>query len=213
MRDETTEFGEDADALPASIATLLREEYVWTALPPDLWQRTWAQLDTASETTPPVEDVIELAPARERRRLTTPVLAAASIVPVALVGILAFVAGASSTETSPDHLFALRGTELQPDARGEAALRHTASGLEISIDITGLPPAPANSYYQGWLKGDTGAVTIGTFHARDGADDIVLWSGVIDTAKYRTLTVTIQGEGAGPASSGRVLLAGHIAER
>ena len=75
---------------------------------------------------------------------------------------------------------------------------------------SGAPPAPAGSYYQGWLRNKDGdAVTIGTFHGREGTNDIILWSGV-DIADYPTLTVTIQQEGAGAESSGRVVLRGVI---
>ena len=40
---------------------------------------------------------------------------------------------------------------------------------------------------------------------------MVLWSGV-DLAAYRRVTVTLQREGGGPASSGQVLLAGDVPE-
>ncbi len=52
-------------------------------------------------------------------------------------------------------------------------------------------------------------VPIGTFHAREGDGPIELWSGV-DVADYPTMTVTIQQEGAGPESSGIVVLRGEI---
>ena len=55
-----------------------------------------------------------------------------------------------------------------------------------------LPPARAGHYYQAWLKNAAGlAVTVGTFHARQGGHDIVLWSGV-DPHDFRVLTVTDQ---------------------
>ena len=90
----------------------------------------------------------------------------------------------------------LAGTELEPDAAGRATIASMDSGFEIELDINGLPPAPAGTYYQGWLRNEDGdAVTIGTFHGREGTDDIILWSGV-DVADYPTLTVTIQQERA-----------------
>jgi hypothetical protein len=107
----------------------------------------------------------------------------------------------------------LAGTELEPAAAGRANIVPRNSGFEIKLDISGLPPAPAGSYYQGWLRNkDRDAVTIGTFHGREGTDDIILWSGV-DIADYPTLTVTIQQEGAGAESSGRVVLRGQIPAR
>ena len=100
---------------------------------------------------------------------------------------------------------------LYVNARGltTALIPARALGFEIELDISGLPPAPAGSYYQGWLRNEDGdAVTIGTFHGREGTDDIILWSGV-DIADYSALTVTIQQEGAGAESSGRVVLRGE----
>jgi hypothetical protein len=126
---------------------------------------------------------------------------------LAVVGFAAVVLdGSEGTEGT---VVALAGTDLAPDASGEAVLRDTPSGVEVRLDLEGLEPAPEGFYYQGWLKGPDGAVTIGTFHAREGADDVVLWAGV-DIDDHPTLTVTLQEEGAGAESSGRVVLSGEI---
>jgi Anti-sigma-K factor rskA len=133
------------------------------------------------------------------------VAAAAAVV----FGVVATVAVTGNNE--PESTVAiLAGTELEPAATGRANIVPMDSGFEIKLDISGLPPAPAGSYYQGWLRNKDGdAVTIGTFHGREGTDDIILWSGV-DIADYPTLTVTIQQERAGAESSGRVVLRGVI---
>ena len=73
----------------------------------------------------------------------------------------------------------------------------------------GLPPAEPGTYYQGWVKGDEGLVTVGTFHLRGGDDTIDLWSGV-PLDRYPTLTVTLQEEGGGQESSGVVVLSGPV---
>ena len=52
-------------------------------------------------------------------------------------------------------------------------------------------------------------VTIGTFHMQGGDDTVELWSGV-PLDEYPTLTVTLQDEGGGQESSGRVVLTGVI---
>ena len=96
-----------------------------------------------------------------------------------------------------------------PGASGSATVESTGSGLSISLTIEGLPPAEPGTFYQAWMRGDTGSVPIGTFHAREGDGPIELWSGV-DVADYPTMTVTIQQEGAGPESSGIVVLRGEI---
>ena len=78
---------------------------------------------------------------------------------------------------------------------------------DIELDIRDLPPAPAGSYYQAWLHGTAGAVSIGTFHLRDGSDGISLWAGVGADA-YPVVMVTVQSEGSTTAP-GRLVLVGR----
>ncbi|HEX6578928.1 MAG TPA: anti-sigma factor [Jiangellaceae bacterium] len=164
-----------------------------------------AELDTG-----PAPTVDEFAMARERRsrrRRWAPVLVAAAA--AVAVGTVATVAVIGNDEPE-SAVVTLAGTELEPDAAGRANIAPMDSGFEIELDISGLPPAPAGTYYQGWLRNEEGdAVTIGTFHGREGTADIVLWSGV-DIADYPTITVTIQQERAGAESSGQVVLRGEI---
>ena len=156
---------------------------------------------------PTVDEIAVARERRSRRRRWAPMLvAAAAVVAVGAVATVA-VTGNDEPESS---VVTLAGTELEPDAAGRATIASMDSGFEIELDISGPPPAPAGTYYQGWLRNEDGdAVTIGTFHGREGTDDIILWSGV-DVADYPTLTVTIQQERAGAESSGQVVLRGEI---
>jgi hypothetical protein len=195
-------------ALPDRLLAILRQEELWVDPPVDLEDRTLAALRAELDTSP-APTVDEIAVAREhrsRRRRWAPMLAAAA----AAVAV-GFVATVAVTGNEPDSaVVTLAGTELEPDAAGRATIASMDSGFEIELDISGLPPAPAGAYYQGWLRNEDGdAVTIGTFHGREGTDDIILWSGV-DVADYPTLTVTIQQERAGAESSGQVVLRGEI---
>jgi Anti-sigma-K factor rskA len=101
------------------------------------------------------------------------------------------------------------GTELAPEASAVARVEETGSGVAIELDVSGLPPAEPGTYYQAWMKGPDGLVTVGTFHLRGGDDSVELWSGV-PPDRYPTLTVTLQQEGAGQESSGRLVLSGDI---
>jgi Anti-sigma-K factor rskA len=101
------------------------------------------------------------------------------------------------------------GTELAPEASAVARVEETGSGVAIELDVSGLPPAERGTYYQAWMKGPDGLVTVGTFHLRGGDDSVELWSGV-PPDRYPTLTVTLQQEGVGQESSGRVVLSGDI---
>jgi hypothetical protein len=196
-------------ALPDRILAILLQEELWVDPPVDLEDRTLAAMRAELDTRP-APTVDELAVARERRsrrqRLAAVLVAGAAAVAVGVVATVA-VTGNDKPEST---IAILAGTALEPDAAGRADIASRDSGFEIKLDISGLPPAPAGSYYQGWLRNENGdAVTIGTFHGREGTDDIILWSGV-DIADYPTLTVTIQQEGAGAESSGQVVLRGEI---
>jgi hypothetical protein len=149
--------------------------------------------------------VPQAAPARPRRNWLGPVLAvAAAVVLVVALGVALASRGGSDGES-----FALAATDVFPGAGGDATVEHTGSGLSISLSVEGLPPAEPGTFYQAWMRGDAGSVPIGTFHARQADGRIELWSGV-DVADYPTMTVTIQQEGAGPESSGVVVLRGEL---
>lgn len=223
--DKPEEYAE----LPEGVAVVLQQRETWEEPPADLQDAVRAALlrarsSTASEdlsrppTTPTDASEVavgdDLAAARHRRaerssgewRWPRLLLVAAAVVGVAAVGTAVAVSQAGPEST----VVALMPTEQEPSASGTAAISDTPSGFSIELDLEGLPPAAEGSYYQAWLKNAEGElVTIGTFHARDGSDDVILWSGV-DPADYPTLTVTLQREGEGPQSSGQVVLVGTL---
>ena len=140
------------------------------------------------------------------RRLV-PVLAAAAVL-VLVVGVV----GAVFADRGGDqgNGFAIEGTELAPSASATAMVDDLPAGASIRLDVRGLPPAQPGTFYEAWVKGDAGAVTVGTFHMRGGDDWVYLWSGV-DLARYPTLAVTLEKEDNDQSSSGQVVLTGRIA--
>jgi hypothetical protein len=154
----------------------------------------------------PAGQPAHLAGRRRRRGLAlVGAVAAALLVAAGVAGVLARSDGEEGREV------ALSGTELAPEASGTARVEETPSGVAISVDVSGLPPAEPGTYYQGWVRNEEGqTVTVGTFHIREGDDTVELWSGV-ELEDYPVLTVTLQQEGAGPESSGQVVLTGRIA--
>jgi hypothetical protein len=94
---------------------------------------------------------------------------------------------------------------LAPAAHATADVRPTPSGLAITLDVRDLPPSTSEFYYQAWMKGPDGLVTIGTFHMRGGPGKVELWSAV-SLADYPTITVTREPTDRNPASSGQVVL-------
>jgi Anti-sigma-K factor rskA, C-terminal len=185
----------------------------------DELRRLFASPSTWDDPPPELADVIvaeiraevpAVRPTAARRRRRTwmrPVLtvaaAAAAVVAVALGAVLV------TRDSDDGESFTLANTDVIPGASASATVESTGSGLSISLTIDGLPPAEPGTFYQAWMRGDDGSVPIGTFHAREGDGPIELWSGV-DVADYPTMTVTIQQEGAGPESSGIVVLRGEI---
>ncbi|MFC8016078.1 anti-sigma factor [Streptomyces cinereoruber] len=125
----------------------------------------------------------------------------------ALTGFLVWQPDFASDEAA--NSFQLAGTQVAPDARGVASVTRTDAGLEIHLDVTNLPPAAPDEYYQGWIKDETNAITVGTFHMRNGSEEVTLWSG-IDSERYSTFTVTLQKIGGGQKSSGIVVLSGKL---
>jgi hypothetical protein len=218
----TYDQDENAAALSPRLRSVLTAPETWVDPPPGLRERVAQSLREARRTpdvsdepgraTPDTSKVIPLAgPARReraaartgaRRPLWLGMAAAAAV--VAAVSVAVASPGGSPTVA----VVALAATDLAPGASGRAEIRDTPSGFEVDLDTEGLVPAAPGTYYQAWLKNrDDQLVTIGTFHARDGGADIVLWSGV-DPRDYPGLTITVQREGAGADSSGQVVLNG-----
>ena len=114
------------------------------------------------------------APSRARGRRLILVAAAAAI--VVLAGVVGILVRAADDDAGQD--FAVAGSELAPEASAVATVEETGSGVAIELDVSGLPPAEPGTYYQAWVKGPDGLVTVGTFHMRGGDDNVELWSGV-----------------------------------
>ena len=194
---------EGARAELDELRRLFASPNTWNEPPPGLADDIVAGIRAAGAVTP------EPAPVRRaprRRAPTRMILGAAAAVLVLVIALGAVLVTRGGTD---GEAFSLAATEVIPGASGRASVESTGSGLSISLTVDGLPPAEPGTFYQAWMRGDGGSVPIGTFHAREGGGPIELWSGV-DVADYPTMTVTIQQEGAGPESSGVVVLRGQI---
>lgn len=177
------------------IQTLLQEEATWAQAPPEVLEALMAEIGAGQG---PVS-----TPKERRMRIRWPAIAAGAA--GAAVLALLFFGPLGESEPVPDAIVAVTATDRAPSVEGTAAVRATSSGWWIRLDVTGLPPAAEGSYYQGWVRNDGSAVSIGTFHMRDGGDPVVLWSGV-SLVDYPTLMVTLQDEDAGPEFSEQVML-------
>jgi Anti-sigma-K factor rskA, C-terminal len=189
------------------VRDLLADESVWAEPASDGVEDLLAAIEAESAARPaPGVRPSPAAPRRRavrRRALIALSAAAALVIVVGAVGIVA----RSGDDGGRD--FDVAGTELAPEASAVATVDERGSGVAIELDVRGLPPAEPGTYYQGWVKGAEGLVTVGTFHMRAGDDTVDLWSGV-PLDRYPTLTVTLQDEGGGQESSGRVVLSGQV---
>ena len=147
------------------------------------------------------------APGR-RTRWHRPAAAAAALILV--VGAAALLLVPDDGERRPHgEAFNIAGTELAPEASAVATVDPQPAGVAIVLDVRGLPPADPGTYYQAWVEGGAGKVTVGTFHMRGGDGWIYLWSGV-EAKRYPLLRVTLEHEGDGEQASDQVVLVGAI---
>jgi hypothetical protein len=194
----------------ARVRDLLADEAVWAEPSMDGVNHLLAAIDSEPHGRPAAGGPRPTAPprhggAQRRRRLRILSAAAALVVLAGVLGV--FVRAGGDDGNARD--FAIAGTELAPKASAIATVEERGSGVAIEIDVSGLAPAEPGTYYQAWVKGPDGLVTVGTFHMRGGDDKVELWSGV-SLDRYPTLTVTLQKEGGGQESSGRVVLSGRV---
>jgi Anti-sigma-K factor rskA len=138
------------------------------------------------------------------RRLAWAVPATALAAALFTVGVLA-VDRALQPDPPPAEVFAVAGTQLAPQARGEVRLSDTPTGFSIVVDVQGLPAAAPGSYYAAWLRGPEGIVPLGSFHNRGTGTPVRLWSGV-PPDRYPDLVVTLQAEGDQLAPSQLVVM-------
>jgi hypothetical protein len=222
-----------SDPVDPALGHLLDDPAVWAEVTPDLRERTLvAALGAAapSAARPEVEaeaaagrgvdgdsgpaggreagPADELAARRARRRGWQRPAALVAAAAVAVVGIS--VAALQMGDDEPAGVdVALAGTEVEPGASATMNLREEPSGIAVTLELEGLPPAPEGTFYEAWLLGESGKVSAGTFHVREGQDDITLWLGV-DTEGYDALSVTRQPIEGGTLAEGEVVLRGEL---
>lgn len=182
------------------IREILSQDATWAEPPPEVSDRLLAAMGAESAL-----DVAPSSPSRRWMWVVAAVLGSAAIV--------SLVAGLLGVFSSPDEqVIAIAGTDLEPDATGQAAIRETESGWWIRLDVDHLPAADRGTYYEGWVWNDAGeGVSIGTFHLRGDSESVVLWSGV-DPADYPAIWVTLEDEDGDPSASDRVVMRGRPVE-
>ena len=137
-------------------------------------------------------------------RLRQRVLATAAAAVLLVAGVILF---ANRTDRVTGVEVAMVGTEAAPTATASAELFDTPAGLKILLDVEGLDGAPADFFYEAWISDGSRRVSAGTFHLRNGDNEIELWAGVVDPA-FNTISVTLEPLDGVAESSGDVRLRG-----
>lgn len=196
----------DEDAIVAAIADLGEREPTTAPSAPvvretPVTEQPWAARPAQDEA------LAEVVPISTVRRWAGPIVAGIAAALAMLVGA-SFFAG-DDDRSGVD--LALEATELAPGAEGVVEIIDTPNGTVLRLDVSGLAPAPEDTYYEAWLRKDAEVgVSAGTFHLRGGGGEIELWAGVT-IEDYPLFTVTIQPE-AQVESSGQVVLRGRVGE-
>ena len=211
--DASAPIDPDARAEIDKLRGVLADPAVWAEPPPNLEERivdaiaaddrpsdTPEGQESGESTTASPGNVVRL----RTRRVRYAILGAAAAVLIA-VGL---AIGLTNQATEPAEFAAsLQGTDLAPNASGQATLTQTDGGWEIQLQAQGLPRRDDGAYYEAWLKNETGVlVPIGTFNQ---PNDITLWAGVAPS-DYPTITITRQHASGDQASTGKVVLQGTI---
>lgn len=204
-----------ASRLTATVVRLLADPALWAEVPSALRERV---LDVSAITDiatadpglgPPRHALRPIRGARRHRRRPQRVLLAAAAVAVVCLGVAGGLRLTSDDAPPVRAEIALAGTEAAPAAAATARLRDEPGGVSVALDVEGLEPAPAGTFYEAWLVGEAGKVSAGTFHLRGDDDEIELWLGV-DPADYDAVTVTRQPIEGGTTAEGVVVLRGDL---
>lgn len=183
----------------------LRSASVWEEPPDDLVDRIAADIDRERLSRPDPAPAGPADRSRERRVDRRPLwLAAGAAAVAAVIALVVLLPTDDATRIQ------LQPTPLAQSASATASVRSTPAGEAITLDVSGLPPAPEGFFYQGWVRGDRGLVSIGTFHLRGGGDtEVELWSGV-PLEQYPVVSVTLEPEDGDQTSSGQAVLIGEL---
>ena len=100
----------------------------------------------------------------------------AAVAGVAAVALLVAGSWALLRSPAPDWEVALPGTEHAPEAMGVVRGWNVAGGsTRLTLEVSGLDPAPAGTFYEFWFSEGSRHISSGTFTVADGTE---MWVGV-----------------------------------
>lgn len=114
------------------------------------------------------------------------------------------------------------GSELRPAAEGSIALKPLGTGDDSArgeltaaagrgdrarLTVSGLPEN-ANDYYEVWLLGEPGLVSLGSFRAGEDGDATVDLQLPVDPSRYGSYDISLEPDDGDPAHSTDSVLRG-----
>ena len=216
------------DGVVGAIAQARRTELAEP--PPSLV--TAATAPTASTAGGATAPVVDISTARRSRRRTAWSLVGAAVAGAAAAALItgavvsrndnpttaepapatASAGGSPADGAQNAERVSLTGTPLAPGVSGSAQLTAHPSGVEIAVDLPGLPARTGGDFYQLWVKNCDGSLLVpaGSFH---DLTDAIGWVGVSMT-DFPVLTITQEsaapGKDAAQGSSGLIVASGTL---
>lgn len=183
-----------------SVPAFLEQAAPAVHVPPGLRDRTFAGIEAA---------------ARPRRRTVELRKVVAAAAAVLLIGFGTAVVR-ESTRPAPA---AAQVVELTAPAGGTAravaTVRSTTTGGVIEMEVEGLAPPPAGSFFECWLvaaEGDSvdrpNRVSVGTFTVDGEGRATVRWDFTADVARFPRMGITVEPDDGNPVHTTQRVLAG-----
>ena len=183
-----------------SVPAFLEQAAPAVDVPPGLRERTFAAIEGA---------------ARPRRRTVELRKVVAAAAAVLLIGFGTAVV----RETTRPAPAAAQVVELTAPAGGTAravaTVRATETGGVIEMEVQGLAPPPAGSFFECWLvaaEGDSvdrpNRVSVGTFTVDGNGRATVRWDFTADVAKFPRMGITVEPDDGNPVHTTQRVLAG-----
>ena len=233
---EDEELTDEELALLGDVDALLADPAMWGSPATDVEDRVVAAIADGRRTTTleaPLEPVAAAGPApvtaarpapvgdlaaqRVKRRSRWSMVGAAAVGAAAAALVVGVVMrrnddAPTTADSAPSAQVTLAGTDLAPGVTGSASLTSHPSGVELHLDVPGLPNRSGGDFYQVWVKTCDGSLLVpaGSFH---DLTDAIGWVGV-SMDDYPVITVTqetaVGGKDAGQGSSGLIVASGTL---
>jgi anti-sigma-K factor RskA len=189
----------DIDEL-GSVPAFLEQAAPPVDVPPGLRERTFAAIEQAAR------------PRRRSVELRKVVAAAAAVLLIGFgTALVRETTGPAPAGAQVVELTAPAGGT----ARAVATVRAAKAGGVIEMEVDGLAPPPAGSFYECWLvaaEGDSverpNRVSVGTFTVDAQGHATVRWDFTADVAKFPRMGITVEPDDGNPVHTTERVLAG-----